>query len=398
MSAGPLSGVKVLEVAQVIAGPWCAAILAEQGAEVIKVESLEGDSLRRSSDGKAGIGSIFYNCNRAKRCVALDLSSPEGRSIIERLAAEADVFIQNFRPGKADRLGIGYDALSAVNPSLVYASISGMGASGPDAGRPTYDFVIQAMIGMADSQRDPDGRPHLIKNYVIDKATAQSTAQAITAALFARERDPQHRGQHCQIAMLDVGVHFFWPDGMMQHTLLDDDVARVPSNHDVYDAYPTADGAIAMQPIIPAIFPRLAVALDRPQWLTDERFNPLETRRHHFSAFAAEVAEAMRSASTEELMALFEAHDVPAAAVLTPLQALSHPQIGWNGNVVETDSGPAGKVRFARTPARFSTTPTVVDARCATLGEHTVEVLTELGYSAAQLEALARAAVIPPTR
>ncbi|MFN0026076.1 MAG: CaiB/BaiF CoA transferase family protein [Acidimicrobiales bacterium] len=397
MSSGPLSGVRIIEVAQVISGPWGIQQLAEQGADVIKVEPLTGDSLRLSSDRKNGVGSIFFTCNRSKRSVALDLTKPGGLAVLERLVAGADVFVQNFRPGKADKLGIGYAALSAINPSLIYASISGVGATGPLAHRPTYDFVIQAIAGIADAQRDAQGQPHLLKNYVVDKATAQVTAQAITAALFARERDPQRRGQHVELSLLDVGIHHFWVEGMMQHTLLAPDVDRVPSNLDAYDAYPTADGAIAMLPIVAKLFERMAHALQRPQWLTDPRFAEFETRRAHIPELCHEVRLAMADRSTEDLMAAFEAHDFPASPVLDAQQMAAHPQVQWNGCVMDADLDHLGPVRYAKPPAQFSTTPGSGPSRGPLLGQHTAEVLHEVGYSQTELASLRHDGVIPPT-
>lgn len=394
MSSGPLSGVRIIEVAQVISGPWGIQQLAEQGADVIKVEPLSGDSLRLSSDRKNDVGSIFFTCNRSKRSVALDLTRPEGLAVMERLVAGADVFVQNFRPGKADKLGIGYAALSAINPSLIYASISGVGATGPWAHRPTYDFVIQAMAGIADAQRDTAGQPHLIKNYLVDKATSQATAQAITAALFARERNPQRRGQHVELSLLDVGIHHFWVEGMMQHTLLADDVDRVPSNLDAYDAYPSADGFIAMLPIVAKLFGRMARALEHPEWLTDPRFVTLDIRRSHLPELCQEVAAAMVHRTTEDLMAAFEAHDFPACPVLDPAQMAAHPQVQWNGCVVEADVEHLGPVRYAKPPAQFSATPASGDVVGPTLGQHSVEVLRQVGYSNAQVAALQQDGVI----
>ncbi len=381
-------------MAQVISGPWGIQQLAEQGADVIKVEPLSGDSLRLSSNRKSGVGAIFFTCNRSKRSVALDLTRPEGLGVMERLVAGADVFVQNFRPGKAEKLGIGYAALSALNPSLIYASISGVGPTGPLAHRPTYDFVIQAITGMADAQRDAHGQPHLLKNYVVDKATAQATAQAITAALFARERDPRRQGQHVELSLLDVGVHHFWVEGMMQHTLLADDVDRVPSNLDAYDAYPTADGAIAMLPIVAKMFERMARALDRPQWLTDPRFAEFETRRAHFPELCREVTLAMAERSTKDLMAAFEANDFPASPVLDAHQMATHPQVLWNGCVINAEVDQLGPVRFAKPPAQFSRTPGSSAAQGPLLGQHTDEVLREVGYSDVQLAGLHDAGAI----
>lgn len=395
---GPLAGIRVVEAAQVISGPLCAMLLGEQGADVVKVEQPNGDPTRNSGDKRADMGVVFFNCNRGKRSVVVDLRSAPGRDVLRELVATADVFIQNFRPGKADKLGIGAAELCALNPGLVYATITGFGDQGPLVHRPVYDFVVQAMIGLADLQRDrATGKPQMVRTYVVDKATAYTAAQAITAALLARERDPLRRGQRLELSMLDAGLGFFWPDGMMTHTYLSpqpDGGEAVPGNTEFQAAYPTRDGAIALLPTIATFFPNLCRALDRPEWLTDPRFAEFPTRRKHFGELARGVSEALANLTTAEAMARFEAEDVPAAAVVDRDEVHEQPQVVHSGSLLETEMAPVGPVRVPHHPVNFGATPARTSHGAPLLGEHTVEVLREIGMRPERIAALLAESVV----
>jgi crotonobetainyl-CoA:carnitine CoA-transferase CaiB-like acyl-CoA transferase len=395
--AGPLAGIRVIEVAQVISGPLCAMLLGEQGADVVKVEQPGGDPTRNSGDRRGDMGVVFFNCNRGKRSVVLDLTTEAGRGLLFELVRGADVFIQNFRPGKAAKLGIGPEVVCELNPSIVYATITGFGDSGPLVHRPVYDFVVQAMIGVADVQRDrASGRPQLMRTYIVDKATAYTAAQAITAALFARERDPQRRGQQLHVTMLDAGLGFFWPDGMMTHTYLerDDGAEPIAGNTDFVDAYPTSDGAIALLPTIASFFPNLCRACGHPEWVTDARFADLPTRRRHFGDLADSVADALAGLTTAEAMARFEAEDVPAAAVVDRDEVHLQPQVAHNGSLIEVDMAPVGRVRVPAHAPRFARTPAITAHDAPLAGQHTVEVLRTLGLDDAAIDALVEARVV----
>jgi crotonobetainyl-CoA:carnitine CoA-transferase CaiB-like acyl-CoA transferase len=395
---GPLEGIVVVEAAQVVSGPLAGMLLAQQGADVIKVEHPGvGDPTRLSGHRRAGVGALFANCNRAKRSVAIDAARPEGRDLLVELIARADVFTQNFRPGKAARLGIGPEPMLARNPGLVYASISGYGPDGPYAGHKVYDYVVQAAIGMADSQRDPaSGRPSLVRNYVVDKATSWATAQAVTAALLQRERDPQRRGQHVELSMLDVGLEFFWPDGMVDHTYLEEEgTERFPLNLDFYDAYPTLDGAVAVYPVIPGFFSGLCEALGHPEWRDDERFAAVLDRRRNMADFACLVAEALAQLPTDVAVERLVAADVAAAAVVPTHLATSHPQVVWNGSITERVDANLGRVQGPRHAPRFGGANRREDEPAVpTLGQHTTEVLVGLGLSEAEVARLRAAGVV----
>ena len=218
--AGPLEGIRVIDLTTMVSGPLASSILGEQGAEVIKVEMPgTGDLIRHIGSSRGGLSAIFATLNRNKRSVVLNLREPRGRELLERLLEGADVFMQNFRPGVMAGMGFGEPELRRLNPELIYVSINGFGETGPYAQRRVYDIVIQALSGLAASQADPQtGTPDLVRNIVCDKVTAVSAAQAISAALFARERGAG--GQHVRLAMLDSTIAFLWPDGMQSLTYL----------------------------------------------------------------------------------------------------------------------------------------------------------------------------------
>lgn len=393
---GPLEGIVVIEAAQVISGPLAGMLLAQQGADVIKVEPLGvGDPVRWSGHRRGTISALFVNINRAKRSIALDATRPEGRDLLVELIARADVLTQNFRPGKAAKLGIGPTEMLERNPHLVYTSIYGYGADGPYAGRKVYDYVVQASIGMADAQRErTTGRPSLVRNYVVDKATSYATAQAVTAALLARERHPQRLGQHVELSMLDVGLEFFWPDGMVDHTFLDDEgVDIAPLNLDFYDAWPTLDGAVAVYPVIHTFFEGLCDALRCPQWRHDPRFATTPARRHHMAEFADAVAEALAVMTTEEAVERMVAADVAAAAVVAVDDVRSHPQVVWNDSLFERADPRAGRVRGPRHAPRFADFE-ALPGDVPALGQHTTEVLRGLGLADADIARLRERGII----
>jgi crotonobetainyl-CoA:carnitine CoA-transferase CaiB-like acyl-CoA transferase len=210
---GPLEGIRVIDLCSVVSGPAAMVQLADQGADVIKVESLDGDITRRSRAESPGFSPGFVTCNRGKRSIALDLKSESGKAVLWRLIESADVLAQNYRPGAMDRLGFGYESVRARNSRVVYLSISGVGATGPYSEKRVYDPIIQALSGLADIQSDPlSGRPKMIRTIVADKTTAIYAAQAVTAALVARGRTGV--GQHVEVSMLDVMLSYLWPEGM----------------------------------------------------------------------------------------------------------------------------------------------------------------------------------------
>jgi crotonobetainyl-CoA:carnitine CoA-transferase CaiB-like acyl-CoA transferase len=392
--AGPLAGIRVIDLSSMVSGPLATAILGDQGAEVIKIEPPgEGDRIRHIGCARGGLSAIFTTLNRNKRSVVLNLSDDRGRALLLRLVSRADVFVQNFRPGVAERMGLGEAALRRVAPDLVYVSISGFGESGPYAERRVYDIVIQALSGMAALQADPaTGSPELVRNIVCDKVTAVHAAQAICAALLARERGAG--GQHVRLAMLDASIAFLWPDGMQAYTYLGPGATAPAPLHGILRAFPTADGFATLLAISDAEFAGLARALGRPELLSDARFAGVPARMQHSDALAGILREATRNLPTADLCARLEAEGVPCAPIHSPEEVHADPQVVANELLVETDHPHCGRVRTPRSPARFDATPCDVQGHAPLLGEHTDAVLTELGVTAHELTELRSAAAV----
>ena len=384
---GPLHGVKVVDLSVMISGPWAAMMLADQGAEVIKVESPGlGDVMRFLGSSKGGMTGIFIGNNRGKRSLVVDLKHADGLDIVRRLIADADVLIQNFRPGAMERLGLGYDDVHALNPRLVYVSISGYGPDGPSSHRRVYDNVIQAASGLASVQVDATGNPTLFRTLLCDKVTSLTAAQAITAALFARERG-HAEGQHVVLAMLDAAVAFMWPDSAMDATLLDDDAIRTATIGSNYSVTPLADGFVSAGSVTDAEFQGMCRALGLPEVAEDPRFSTTAARMQHIADLLPLVRGAAARTTVEQFLAGAEQHDVPASRINSLDELPADPQVVHNEVFVERDHPVAGRVREPRPAARFGTTPSSPGRPAPRHGEHSDEIVTALGLDAAALRA-----------
>jgi len=376
--SGPLAGVRVVEFAAVVSAPLAAMILADQGAEVVKVEALGGGDLTRGRMyARGGLTAFFANCNRGKRSVVVDTSHPDGRRIVLDLIRTADVFVQNYRPGVVDRLGLGYDDAAAVNPEIVYVSVSGYGDTGPYRDERVYDPIIQGLSGHVAAQVNPElPFPDLVRNAVADKASAWAIAQAVSAALFARERGAG--GQHVKVPMLDVSLAFFWPDGMLAHTMVGDDLWGVPL-YRTYRLTQTADGHLVYFTATEQEFAGLLRALGRPELLDEPRF-----------AGAGRISEEMGAIihaeferwPTAEIVARLKSEGVAVGGALSFEEVLADPQVVHNRAVLERAHPTAGRLREAAPPIRFTGTPPDLGPIAPLLGEHTDEVLASLGYDA----------------
>jgi crotonobetainyl-CoA:carnitine CoA-transferase CaiB-like acyl-CoA transferase len=385
---GPLNGYRVVDLTSNVAGPLATMILGDQGADVIKVEAPDGgDATRAGGNRRAQFTASFLNNNRNKRSIVLDLKTVAGRKALLRLAARADVFVQNFRPGVAERLGVGEEPVRAVSPKIVYVSISGFGEKGPYAEKPAYDPVIQGFSGLATVQAGSDEvRPRLLRTILPDKLTAITASQAITAALLARERTGE--GQHVRLSMLEAVLAFLWASDMSGQTFVGDEPARQEAASAIDLIYETADGYITAAALTDRQWAGLARALERPEWLEDERFKTPALRQKNIDARLQLTQEALITRPTAEWLNRLTPVGVPCAPVLTRNEVIRHPQVQEMGIVVETEHPVAGPLRQARAAARFSRTPTGIRFGGPALGEHTEEVLAELGYSAAEIAAL----------
>lgn len=349
---GPLSGVRVLDLSSVVSGPMAAMVLADQGADVIKVEPPGwGDTIRYLGASHNGVSAIFCMINRNKRSIAINWKTAAGAELVRKLATSCDVLLQNYRPGKLDRAGLGYDDLRESCPDLIYTSVNGMGETGPYARQKTYDYVIQGISGVTDAQGV--GNQKMVRTIVYDKVTSLTVAQGITAALFARERGAG--GQHLRLSMLDAGLQFNWPDLMWNHSFLTDSgqVQLAGDLADMYEVISTADGAIVSHPLGGDV-----------------------------SAY-----------STAELLDLFAQNDVPVARANSRAEVPLDPQVVATGALVTYEHPRAGLLQQPRSSMRFEGTPLAPIRPAPELGEHTVDILAEVGLTEDEMSDLAAQSV-----
>ena len=340
---GPLDGVRVIDLTNMISGPLGAMILADQGADVIKVESPRGDNTRHVATKRGGFSASFLNNNRNKRSVVLDLKRNGAREALLRLIASADVVMQNFRPGVTERLGIGYDDVIKIRPDIVYASITGFGETGPYAHKPVFDPLVQSLSGLTTVQSGSDERrPALIRTILPDKLTGFTVAQAITAALFARERGG--KGQHIRLSMLDTVIHFLWSSDMGGHTFVGDELETETAQSFIDLIYETADSHISVAAFRRADWEKLADACERPEWKTDERFLTSEGLEVYKAERLELTQQALRNRTNAEWLARFDDFDVPAAPVLTRGEMIRNAQVTANALIVEKRTSPGRSI------------------------------------------------------
>lgn len=380
---GPLRGVRILDCSIALTGPYAVALLADQGAEVVKVERPGiGDIARWIGVSVNGLSALFQMCNRGKRSIAVDVHRDEGRELVRRLARDTDVFVQNFRPGVIERLGLGYEDLRAANPELVYVSISGFGPVGPYAKKGAYDTVIQAYGGLAASQADPEtAEPQFLRQTAADKITALMAAQAITAALFARERGDG--GQHLQLSMLDAVVSFLWADAAGNEVLVDADGTQPSSFVASFRPLRFLDGWGIATPTSDADFAGLCRAFG-VDGSDDPRVATIGERAQHreLSRVLVDRCYAVaRGLTTSEAMARLEAERVPCGIVLSPADLTADPHAQAMGLFEEARHPSAGRLRQPRHPTQFARTPARFGGPAPTLGQHTDEILAALGWA-----------------
>ena len=391
---GTLEGIRIIDLTSQLSGPWATMILADQGADVVKVEMPgQGDHTRTGGNRRGGLSASFLNLNRNKRSISIDLKSEQGRALLERLCAKADVLVQNFRPGVVERLGIDETAIRRVAPAIVYVSISGFGELGPYAAKPAYDPVVQALSGLTSVQAGADSeRPRLIRTVLPDKLTAVTAAQAIASALVYRFRTGM--GQHVRLSMLDAVMAFLWASDMGAQTYVGHAASARTAASFIDLIYETADGFITVAVMSDKEWAALTRALERPEWLEDPRFKTPALRDQNINDRLAMTQEVLKTRSSEAWLRRLEAEQVPCAPVLTRSQAIAHPQVLASGILLQSEHPFAGTLRQARAAARFSETPTSLRRGAPRLGEHTEEVLRELGLAADEIDCLRRRGII----
>jgi crotonobetainyl-CoA:carnitine CoA-transferase CaiB-like acyl-CoA transferase len=375
----PLDGIRVVDLTSYIAGSYAAMMLADLGADVVKVESLEGDSFRELPG--------FFGWNRGKRSIAANVKTPEGRAIVDRLCEGGDVLMENMRPGVADRLGVGFERMRGINPRLVYCSVTGFGSTGPYADRPAFDPLLQALSGLMVIQGF-QGPPQYVRVAITDYYTASLAAQAVLAALFVRERTG--RGQRVETSLLHGAVAL--NSGAMV------DYAGKPSlarDNPTYRLYQAGDGewlflACGNQ----AFWTKLCQAVDLPQLADDPRFGSWLLRLDHREALLPILEAKFRSRPRDEWLAALAAHDIPAAPVRPLAEFLDDPAVRHHDLVRAYDHAEAGRLRLMGLPLVFHETPARDPGPPPTLGEHTDEILGELGYDEGAIADLRARAIV----
>jgi crotonobetainyl-CoA:carnitine CoA-transferase CaiB-like acyl-CoA transferase len=369
----PLEGIRVVDLTSYIAGSYGAMMLADLGADVVKVEALEGDSFRELPG--------FFGWNRGKRSIALNLKTPEGREVVERLARTADVLMENWRPGVADRLGVGHQHLMALNPQLIYLSVTAFGSTGPYADRPGFDPLLQALGGLMTLQGF-GGPPQYLRTAPTDYYTAALGCQAVLAALFVRERTG--KGQRIETSLLrgvlalQSGIVLDYPT---KPTLLRD--------NPTYRLYKGSDGqwffvACGNQ----SFWAKLCKAMDMESFADDPRFGSWLLRLQNNQALLPILEKRFGEKTRDEWLAVLAAHDIPAAPVKTVLEFMDDPAVQHHDMVHEYDHPDVGRLRLMGQPIAFTDTPTRDPGPPPTLGQHTDEVLKEAGYDAATINEL----------
>lgn len=376
---GPLAGYRVLELTTTVSGPMAAMTLADQGAEIIKVEPpFTGDTARFLGPARNGMAAMFATVNRNKKSVCLDLKDDDERAIFLDLVRTADALIENYRPGVLDRMGLGYEALAEIRPELVYASITGYG-HGPYENRRVFDPLIQATAGTAAAQGGDD--PQNVRTIIFDKVTALTTAQAVTAALLERERTGL--GQHLPITMLESALSYQWPDVMWSRTYVGDGASPGPGElADWFPTFQAKDGPVSIILVSDGAIELFSIWREASLH-TDPRFATPALREANIDALVTEVNALIADVSVAEVCDTLDAFGVPVAKVNTLDNLFDDAQVQHLGAVIETEHPDGGPMRIARPPVPFGgvreTAATFPAKHAPRLGEDSADVLGELG-------------------
>jgi crotonobetainyl-CoA:carnitine CoA-transferase CaiB-like acyl-CoA transferase len=388
---GPLTGMRVLDLAHVMAGPTCARMLADMGADVVKVEKADGgdDTRRMLPPDIAGESAAYMMMNRNKRGIVLDLKKPDGRAALKRLVVGADVLIENYRHDTLDKLGLGYEALKAINPGLIYCAISGFGRTGPLSTQGGYDLVAQGMSGLMSITGEAAGRPPVkVGSPACDITAGIIGAMAVSAAYAHKLKTGE--GQFVDTSLFEAGITLtYWQSAIALATGVSPGPlgSRHPLNAP-YQAFETKDGWINVGASNQKMYPMLCEILGRPELGQDPRFRKGEDRMANIEELIALLNERFRTRSTAEWLPLLEKAGIPSGPVLSVGEMLTHPQTVARGMVVGVEHPVAGEVKTIGLPVKFSQTPGAVHSPAPTFGQHTRSVLSEAGFSDAEIDDL----------
>jgi crotonobetainyl-CoA:carnitine CoA-transferase CaiB-like acyl-CoA transferase len=383
---GPCAGFRVLEFGTMVSGPLAGQTLGDLGADVIKIETLMGDTARWTGPPERdGINGFFSQFNRNKRAISVDMKSKEGIEIVRKLALSADVIICNYRPGVAERLGFGYESLCKENPGLIFVSVTGFGPDGPYADQPVYDLVVQGMSGTMPAQGD-SGPPQMIRSVIADKNAAITASSAALAALLARERNGGE-GQHVHVPMINAYAQLTLPDMMSGEAFRPKEKAA-PFLPNIFHVWTCADGYLVGMPIEDKQYANLCKALGREDLASDERFVGLGERLKNIDEMIALIDAEFRDRPWREALAALHENDVPFAPVYDLASFMEDPQVKHNRTVFDAEDPRGGTTRFVRHPGIYEKTPATLRRHPPRYGEHTEEILAEAGYNEKEIAAL----------
>ena len=377
---GPLSGITVIDLTAMISGPVCTMMLGDQGADVIKVEPLTGELTRKVGASKNGMTTSFLCANRSKRSLTLNLKDPKGITVLKKLITKADVLVQNFRPGAMKRMGLSYEEVKKLNKEIIYTSISGFGEKGPYSNQRVYDPVIQALSGLADIQRDQKTNfPKMVRTIIPDKTTGMAAAQAISSALFYKER--YGTGQHIKLAMLDVMVAYLWPEGSASLSFVGEEGDPSKGQMGLDLVFQTKDNKyITAGAVTDKEWLGMCNAFDRKDLLSDPRFNTPRARFDNKTERRLLIADEIKKHNSKDILTKLHENEVPSAPILSRTELLENEQIIENNIIEFHDSKFFGNIRSPRPAPIYSDSPINGNQLAPLLGQNSIEILKEIDY------------------
>ncbi|WP_298215177.1 CaiB/BaiF CoA-transferase family protein [Acidocella sp.] len=398
-NTGPLAGVKIVDLTSVVMGPFASQIMADLGADVVKIESFEGDVLRRIGPSRSnGMGPLFLALNRNKRSLSLDLRRPEAQEILRKLLRNADVFLSNLRPASIERLGLGYEALAAINPRIVYCAGYGFGEGGRYAGKPAFDDLIQGGVSLPSLLGRIIGEPRYLPTNLCDRVTGLTMVYAITSALYARERSG--RGQAVEVPMFETMTQFVLSDHMYGMSF-DPPLGQAGYPRLVSQSrhpYRTRDGHICVVIYLEAHWVNFCKLIGREDMLADPRFDTMQNRSHNIDALLEFLRESMLTRTTAEWLEQLGKADIPSMPLHTPETLFDDPHLADIGFFKWIDHPSEGKIRSMGIPMQWSESQLSIRHHAPLVGENTDEILTDVGYTQAEIDAMLAAGIVKSSK